>query len=97
MLIFKSAFSLLSFTLVKRLFISSLHSVIRMVSSEYMRYLIFLSAVVIPAGASFSPAFHMIYSACKLNKPGDDIQPLHTPFPIWNQSVVPFPVLTVAS
>ena len=39
----------------------------------------------------------MIYSAYKLNKQGNNIQPLHTPFPIWNQSVVPFPVLTVAS
>ena len=33
----------------------------------------------------------------KLNKQGDNIQPLYTPFPIWNQSVVPCPVLTVAS
>ena len=38
-----------------------------------------------------------MYSACKLNKQGDNIQPRHTPFPIWNQSVVPCPVLTVAS
>ena len=38
-----------------------------------------------------------MYSAYKLNKQGDDIQPWHTPFPIWNQSVVPCPVLTVAS
>ena len=36
-------------------------------------------------------------SAYKLNKQGDNIQPWHTPFPIWNQSVVPCPVLTVAS
>ena len=28
---------------------------------------------------------------------GDNIQPWHTPFPIWNQSVVPRAVLTVAS
>ena len=28
---------------------------------------------------------------------GDNIQPWPTPFPIWNQSVVPCPVLTVAS
>ena len=35
----------------------------------------------------------MIYSAYKLNKQGDNIQPWHTPFPIWNQSVVPCPVL----
>ena len=39
----------------------------------------------------------MMYSACKLNKQGDKIQPWHIPFPIWNQSVVPYPVLTVAS
>ena len=39
----------------------------------------------------------MMYSAYKLNKQGDNIQPWLTPFPIWNQSVVPCPVLTVAS
>ena len=39
----------------------------------------------------------MMYSAYKLNKQGDNIQPCHTPFPIWNQSVVPCPVRTVAS
>ena len=39
----------------------------------------------------------MMYSACKLNKQGDNIQPWRTPFPIWKQSVVPCPVLTVAS
>ena len=36
-------------------------------------------------------------SAYKLNKQGDNIQPWHTPFPIWNQSVVPCPVLTAVS
>jgi len=39
----------------------------------------------------------MMYSACKLKNQGDNIQPWCTPFPIWNQSVVPCPVLTVAS
>ena len=39
----------------------------------------------------------MLYSAYKLNKQGDNIQPWWTPFPIWHQSVVPCPVLTVAS
>ena len=39
----------------------------------------------------------MMYSAYKLNKQGDNIQPSCTPFPIWNQSVVPCPVLTIAS
>ena len=38
-----------------------------------------------------------MYSAYKLNKQGDNIQPWRTPFPIWNQSVVPCPVLTVTS
>ena len=33
----------------------------------------------------------------KLNKQGDNIQPWCTPFPIWNHSVVPCPVLTVVS
>ena len=63
----------------------------------YLRLLIFLLAILIPACASSSPEFLMMYSAYKLNKQGDNIQPWWTPFPIWNQSVVPCPVLTVAS
>ena len=47
--------------------------------------------------ASSSPAFCMMYSAYKLNKQGDNIQPWWTPFLIWNQSVVPCLVLTVTS
>ena len=39
----------------------------------------------------------MMYSAYKLNKQSDNIQPWRTPLPIWNQSVVPWSVLTVAS
>ena len=38
-----------------------------------------------------------MYSAYKLNKQGENIQPWCTPFSIWNQSVVPCSVLTVAS
>ena len=38
-----------------------------------------------------------MYSAYKLNKQGDNIQPWCTPFPILNQSIVPCPLLTVAS
>ena len=52
---------------------------------------------MIPACASSSLAFRMMYSAYKLNKQEDNIQPWRTPFPIWNQSVVPCLVLTVAS
>ena len=38
-----------------------------------------------------------MYSAYKLNKQGDNIQPWRTPFLIWNQSIVPCLVLIVAS
>ena len=94
---FKPTFSLSSFTFIKRLFSSSSLSAIRVVSSAYLRLLIFLPAIFIPACASSSPTFHMMYSACELNKQGDNIQPWRTPFPIWNQSVVPRPVLIVVS
>ena len=97
MLSFKPTFSLSSFTFIKRLFSSSLLSAIRVVSSAYPRFLIYLLAVLTPACASSSPAFQMMYSACKLNKQGDNIQPWCTPFPIWNQSVVPCLILTVTS
>ena len=97
MLSFKSTFSLSSFTFIKRLFSSSLLSAIRVVWSAYLRLLIFLPVILIPVFASSSLAFRMMYSAYKLNKQGDNIQPWHTPFPVWDQSVVPCPVLTVAS
>ena len=97
MLGFKPLFSLSSFALIKRLFSSSSLSAIRMTSSAYLRLLIFLPAILIPACDSSSPAFHMRYSAYKLDKQGDNIQHCHIPFPIFNQSAVPCPVLTVAS
>ena len=93
---FKPTFSRSSFTFIKRLFSSSL-SAVKVVSYAYLRLLLFLPVILIPACSSFSPAFHMMYSPCKLNKQGDNIQPFHTPFPIWNHSVVPYLVLTVAS
>ena len=68
-----------------------------MVSSAYLRLLIFLLAILIPACASYSPTFCMMYSAYKLNKQGDNMQPCCTPFPVWNQSIFPCLVLTVAS
>ena len=42
-----------------------------LVSSAYLRLLIFFPAILIPACASSSPAFLMMYSACKLNKQGN--------------------------
>ena len=80
MLSFKQAFPLSTFTFIRRLFSSSLLSAIRVVSSAYLRLLIFLLAVLIPASASSSLTFHMIYSAYKLNKQGDNIQPCSTSF-----------------
>ena len=62
---FKPSFSLSSFTFIKTLFSSSL-SAIRVVSSAYLRLLIFLLAILIPACGSSSPAFLMMYSAYKL-------------------------------
>ena len=97
MLSFKPTFSLSSFTFIKRVFSSPSLSATRVVSSAYLRLFIFLPAILIPACASSSPAFLMMYSAYKLNKHGDNIQLWSTPFPIWSQSVVPCPVLTVAS
>ena len=92
MLSLKPTFSLSSFTFIKRLFSSSL-SDIRVVSSAHLRLLIVLPAILIPACAFSNPAFLMMYSAYKLNKQGDNIQPWHTPFPILAQSVVPCLVL----
>ena len=54
MLSFKPTFSLSSFTFIKRLFSSSLLSAIGVVSSAYLRLLIFLPAVLIPDCVSFS-------------------------------------------
>ena len=51
MLSLKPAFSLYSFTFFKRLFSSSLLSAIRVMSSVYLRLLIFLPAILIPACA----------------------------------------------
>jgi len=65
MLSFKRAFSLSSFTFIKRLFSSSSLSVIRVVSYAYLRLLIFLLAVLIPACDSSSLAFCVMYSAYK--------------------------------
>ena len=67
MLSFKPTFSLSSFTLIKRLFSSPLLSAIRMMSSAYLRLLIFLPEILIPSCASCSPFTHssLILLKCK--------------------------------
>ena len=78
---FKSIFSRSSFTFIKRLFSSSSLSVLRVASSAYLRFIdispgnLDSSLCLIPACASSSPAFCMMYSAYKLNKYSDNIQP----------------------
>ena len=59
---FKQAFSLPSFTLIKRFFSSSSLSAIRVASSVYLRLLMFLLPILIPACNSSSPAFLMTCS-----------------------------------
>ena len=96
MLSLKQAFSLSSFTFIKRLFSFCSLSTIRVVSSAYLRLLIFF-LTIFPVCDSSSWAFHTMYSAYNFNKQSDDIQFCHTSFPIVNQSIVSWLVLTVAS
>ena len=83
MLTFKLAFSLSPFTFIKRLFSFSLLSAIRMISSAYLRLLIFLPASLISACVSSSLAFHVMYSAKPATQEGLpwslDCNPFHHP------------------
>ena len=79
MLSFKPAISLSSFTFIKRLFafyhkgdVICVSEVIDTSPSNIDSILCFIQS-----------RFHMMYSAYKLNKQGDNIQPWHTLFPIW--------------
>ena len=51
-----------------------------------------LLAILTPACNSSSPAFHMMYSAWKLNKHSDNIQPCHTPFQLVSCTCKVLPV-----
>ena len=64
MLSFKPAFSLSSFTLIKRLFTSSSVSMIEVVISAYLRLLIFLPSILIPA--VLHPVWH--FACCSLHR-----------------------------
>ena len=67
---FKPALSLSSFALIKRLFSSSLLSAIRVVSSTYLKLLMFHPCTLIPACNSSSLTFLMMCSGYRLNKQG---------------------------
>ena len=93
---FWASCSLSSLAFIKRLFSSSSLSAIRVVSSAYLRLLIFswqswFQLMLHPVW------FHIMYSPYKLNKQDDNIQPLRTPFPILNQSIDQCPILNVIS
>ena len=64
---------------LNKLFSCSSLSTIRVVSSAYLRLLTFLPAVLIPVCVPSSLVLRMMYSAYKLNKQGDNIQPWRTP------------------
>ena len=87
---FKPAFSLSSFTFIKRLFSSSSLSDLHIWGVD-------ISPGSLDSNLWFIKPSISMYSAYKLNKQGDNVQPWCTPFPTWNQSIVPCPVLTVAS
>ena len=92
---FKPAFSLSSFALIKSFFSSSSLSANRVVSSSYLRLLLFFSAIWFQL--VIYPIWHCeLCTLLRLNKLGDNVPPCHTPFPVLNQSVVPCLVLTVA-
>ena len=92
MLSFKPAFSLSSFTLIKRLS-SPLYFLpfecyhLHIWYCWYFSWQSWFELVIIQPGIS--------WSAYKLNKQDDNIQPCHLSFPVWNQSVVPCTILTV--
>ena len=86
MLNFKPTFSLTSFTFIKRLFSSSL-SAIRVLSSAYLRLLIFLLAILIPACASSSLAFWVIYCAYRASLVAQLVKNLPAMLETWVRSL----------
>ena len=85
MLSFKPAFSLSSFTLIKRPFSSfSLSASLEWYHLQIWGYWCFFQQSWLQLVLHATQHFCMMYSAYKLNKHSDNIQPWSTPFPIWN-------------
>ena len=72
-------------------------SAIKLLSSAYLKLLMFLLPILISVCNSSNLIFVMMCSAYRLNKQGDSRQPYRTPFSVLNQSVVPCRVLTAVS
>ena len=66
MLSFKPAFSLSSFTFIKKLFSSSLLYAIQVVVSAYLRFLIFLPEILIPV--QLHPAWHFTWCTLPIHR-----------------------------
>ena len=96
MLSFKPTFSLSFFTFITRLFSSSLSAIrwchLHIWGYWYFSWKSWFQLVLLPAQCFSWCTLHI-----RLNKQGEILQPWRTPFPIWSHSVVPCPVLTVAS
>ena len=88
MLSFQSTFSFSSFTFIKRLFSSSSLSAIRVVSSTYLRLLIFLLAILIQLVLPPAQRFSWLYSAHKLNKQGNNIHSLDILLSLFGNSLL---------
>ena len=81
---FKPVLSLSSFPLIQRLLSSSSLSAITVVSSVYLRLLMFLPSILISACNLSSPAFLMVCSAYKLNRvTADSLAVLRLLAPSW--------------
>ena len=66
-----------------------------LIRTHHKENLLFLIWKCFPFNVTYQISLISLISL-QLNKQGDNIQPWRTPFPIWNQSVVPCPVLTIA-
>ena len=100
MLSFKPAFPLSSFTFIKRLLSSSLLSAIRVVSSAYLRLLVFLPAILIPACSvhdlvisgkypAAAAAFNYHSPHCFLTPPSRTVLSCHPKHPLVTTSDSP--------
>ena len=82
----------------QRLISSSSLSAIRVISSVYTSEVVDISPGKLDSSLWLTqPSISHDALCMKLNKQGDNIQPWCTPVPICKQSVVPCPILTVAS
>ena len=84
---FKPALSLSSFTLIRGSLFPLHFLPWEWHHLHYLKLLMFLPPILIPACNSSSPAFLMMCSVYRLNKRGDSRLPCRTPFSILNQSV----------